>query len=435
MNQLQTHPISKIHGEYSPPGDKSISHRLAMLGALAEGESRFSRFLVADDCLRTIKAFQAMGVKFDLNEESGRSQTASLTVHGVGLHGLKKPPHKLDLGNSGTSMRLLLGILAGQPFETHLIGDNSLCERPMRRVIEPLRKMGARIEGRDNASYAPLTIKGGFLSGISWQNKVSSAQVKSAILLAGLYADGQTTVIEDIPSRDHTERLLEVVGVPVRKSNYTISVQKAERLKAIHCDVPGDISSAAFFIVAGLLVPNSDLRIKNVGLNPTRIGLIEILKSMGANLEVTVVENHGEPIGEIRIRTSRLKGCTITKDSIPTLVDELPILMVASALAEGTSLIQGAEELRVKETDRIHSMVTGLNAIGGKASERSDGCVIEGVQEFQGGTVSSFGDHRTAMSFLIAGLRSKQGVTVHETDCIQTSYPGFMLDLEAVSKN
>ena len=436
MSQLKTHPSSKISGAYTPPGDKSISHRLIMLGALAEGTSQFTHFLNSDDCLRTKQAFEAMGVTVSVSRDrlESKNQTTELTVKGVGLRGLSAPKQDLDLGNSGTTMRLLLGILAGQPFPARLTGDKSLCQRPMRRVTEPLRRMGARINGRDEANFAPIEIQGGALSGIRWQNELSSAQVKSAILLAGLFAEGETAVEEAIPSRDHTERLLKVFGVPFRKSGSRVSVRKTEKLHAIHFDVPGDFSSAAFFIIAALLRPKSDLWIRRVGLNPTRTGLLQVLKSMGADLQFKITEDHGEPIGDIHVKTSRLRGVTIDKQLIPSLIDELPILMVACALADGTSVIRGAEELRIKETDRIHSMAIGLNLIGGKASEREDGCTIEGVPEFQGGTVSSFGDHRTAMSFLVAGLSSSRGVLVQDTDCIQTSYPNFEADLKEVAQ-
>ncbi len=427
MNQLEMHPVSKISGDYAPPGDKSISHRLVMLGALAEGTSKFTHFLNSDDCFKTKQAFQAMGVQFDPSDK--KEQGLELAVQGVGLRGLSAPQHDLDLGNSGTTMRLLMGILAGQPFKVRLTGDNSLCKRPMRRVTEPLRKMGAQIKGREGANFAPIEIQGGALSGIHWRNDVSSAQVKSALLLAGLYAEGETTVEETIPSRDHTERLLGTFGVSLSKSGYQVSVRKVKKLNATEFDVPGDFSSAAFFIVAALLVPDSNLWIKNVGLNPTRVEMIQVLKSMGADLKFEITEDHGEPVGNIQVKTSRLRGITVDKHLIPSLIDELPILMVACALADGTSVIRGAEELRVKETDRIKSMAIGLKSIGGKANEQTDGCVIEGVPEFQGGTISSFGDHRTAMSFLIAGLRSKRGVLVQDTDCIQTSYPGFEKDL------
>ena len=432
MTHPQAHRASGIRGEYLPPGDKSISHRLVMLGALADGVSEFSHFLEADDCLRTIKAFQAMGVGFGGTDQEKTKPVevgSTLKVRGVGLRGLSKPLQELDLGNSGTTMRLLLGILAGQPFEVRLTGDSSLARRPMRRVTDPLRKMGAQIRGRDEGNYAPLVIQGGHLNGIRWKNEVASAQVKSALLLAGLYAEGETSVEEPILSRDHTERLLKLFRVPIQISGRIASIRKTEKLSPIQFDVPGDFSSAAFFMVAACLLPGSDLVIRRVGLNPTRIGLLNVLKSMGADLTIEAAQNEEEPVGSIRVKSSKLKGVTIKKEAIPTMIDELPILMVACSLAQGTSVIQGAEELRVKETDRIYSMASGLSAIGAKALERSDGCVIEGVSEFKGGAVSSFGDHRTAMSFLIANLRSKQEVTVQDVDCIKTSYPGFQEDL------
>lgn len=431
MNFLESYPISKIEGEYTPPGDKSISHRLAMLGALAEGRSVFTHFLYSDDCLRTIDAFKEMGVTFHQRKTAGDDL---LVVNGVGLRGLKPPSRTLDLGNSGTTTRLLLGILAGQSFETHLTGDASLSSRPMRRVTKPLRQMGATILGPDDANYIPLQIKGGKLKGINWKNEIASAQVKSAILFAGLFAEGETSVEEPILSRDHTERLLATFKAPFKKSNSKFIVQKAGKLSPVQFRVPGDISSAAFFIAAALVVPNSELILRQVGLNPTRIGFLEAVQSMGADLKIEKTEDQGEPIGDLRVKSSRLKAIKLNRNSIPSLIDELPILMILCALADGTSVIEGAEELRVKETDRIRSMAIGLNAIGGKIEERQDGCIIQGVKEFLGGTISSFGDHRTAMSFLIAGLRSKKGITVEDTDCIQTSYPQFWDDLKRIAQ-
>ncbi len=432
MNRLESHPISKIEGVYIAPGDKSISHRLAMLGSLAEGTSEFSHFLYSDDCKRTIEAFKAMGVNFN---ESQTSEDRMLQVKGVGLRGLHAPKKDLDLGNSGTTMRLLLGILSGQGFETCLTGDSSLSHRPMQRVTKPLRQMGAKISGADDANYAPLRVQGGKLKGINWKNEISSAQVKSAILLAGLYAEGETSIEEINPSRDHTERLLEIFKAPFKKNNLKLTIQKTEKLSPVHFRVPGDISSATFFIAAALMVPNSDLIVREVGLNPTRTGFLEALKLMGADLKIELKKSTSEPAGDIHVKSSRLKGIKLNKLWIPKLIDELPILMILCALAEGTSVIEGAEELRVKETDRIRSMTTGLNQIGGKIEERPDGCVIQGVPEFSGGNVSSFGDHRTAMSFLIAGLKSKSGITVEDTDCIETSYPQFHADLKRLCKD
>lgn len=421
--RLTVQPASSIQGEFVPPGDKSISHRLVMLGALAEGKSTFSHFLEGDDCLRTVSAFKAMGVKF---EQDG----SKWMVDGVGLRGLSAPKKMLDLGNSGTTMRLLLGILAGQPFEVTLTGDSSLVKRPMKRVTEPLRKMGAKISGADDANFAPLKIKGGNLTGIHWVNSVSSAQVKSSILFAGLNADGETSVEENLVSRDHTERLLSRFGVHCERRGHVVSVQRAERLNPIQFQVPGDISSAAFFLVAAAILPGSDLVVKQVGLNPTRAGIIDILKAMGAEISVSTTHDFGEPVGEIHVRGGKLKGISIDEQWIPSLIDELPVIMIACALAEGESVIKGARELRVKETDRIKSMTDGLSAIGGKAKPTEDGCMIEGVSGFQGGTVQSFGDHRTAMSFAIAALRSQKGITIEDVDCIVTSYPNFEADLK-----
>ena len=423
MSQIISHQASRIVGEYTPPGDKSISHRLVILGALASGKSEFSHFLEADDCLRTIEAFRSMGVQFQRSAEK-------IAVNGVGLKGLSSPKSELDLGNSGTTMRLLLGVLAGQPFEAHLTGDVSLSKRPMRRVTQPLRKMGARITGRDDAGFAPLVIQGGQLSGIRWMSEVPSAQVKSAILLAGLYAEGETSIEEVLLSRDHTERLLLRFGASLKRSGRTVSIQKTERLQPTQFDVPGDISSAAFFITAAAFLQGSDLWVRRVNLNSTRTGIIEILESMGADISIHIQEDQDEPVGDIHVKGSSLAGVTIEKHLIPSLIDELPILMVACALAEGVSIIRGAQELRVKETDRIRSMALGLRAIGARVEEREDGCVIEGVREFVGGTVSSVGDHRTAMSLVVAALRSKAGVVIQDTDCIGTSYPNFEADLK-----
>ncbi len=427
MTQFTVHQAASVQGEYVPPGDKSISHRVVMLGALADGKSTFSNLLEGQDCVRTIEAFKAMGAGF-LRENQ------KWTIDGVGLRGLRGPAGDLDLGNSGTTMRLLLGILAGQNFEVTLTGDESLVKRPMRRVTDPLREMGAEISGRDGANFAPLKIKGGKLKGIHWINPVSSAQVKSSILLAGLNAEGETAVEEAIVSRDHTERLLTRFGVKCERRGHLVAVQRAERLHPVQFHVPGDISSAAFFLVAAAILPGSDVLIKQVGLNPTRTGIIDILKAMGADISVTSTHDYGEPAGEIRVRGTKLKGISIDPQWIPSLIDELPVIMIACALAEGTSTITGAAELRVKETDRIQSMTEGLNAIGGKARPTDDGCVIEGVKSFRGGVVQSYGDHRTAMSFAVAALRSDKGVTVQDTDCILTSYPHFERDLKHLTR-
>lgn len=428
MNSFTSHPIKKIEGVFSPPGDKSISHRAMMLGALARGESTLTHFLEADDCLRTIDAFREMGVPIEKKEDVWH-------VLGRGFEGLKAPSQELYLGNSGTSMRLLLGVLASQNFKAVLTGDDSLSRRPMRRVTVPLRKMGAHITGREDGNFAPLHVTGSKLKGIVHVNEPPSAQVKSGILLAGLRAEGQTVIREPILSRDHTERMLLMFGANLRREGHDISLDPTGELKPVRYEIPGDISSAAFLIVGAAVLPGSDLLVEKVGLNPTRTGILDVLHDMGADIKWKVCGGENEePVGEIRVRGSSLRGVTISKDMIPKLIDEIPTLMIACALAEGESVIRDAHELRVKETDRIKSMVAGINSIGGHAQEREDGCVIEGSKSFRGGKALSYGDHRTAMSFIVAGLKSVQGVLVEDTACINTSYPGFFRDLADLSQ-
>ncbi len=407
-------------GTYTPPGDKSISHRAILFGALAEGESAYENFLEAEDCLHTLDAMRRMGV--EIQHEKG---TGKVLISGKGLQKLSAPRQELYLGNSGTSMRLLLGILAGQRFETVLSGDPSLSVRPMRRVTDPLKQMGAQIKGKENGNFAPLTIRGGKLRGIDFDNKLSSAQVKSALLFAGMYAEGRTIVRETIPSRDHTERFLEAAGARFQRIGNHLIVEKTEMLLPLRARVAGDISSAAFFIVGAAMTPGSDVTVQNVGLNPTRTGLLEVLKRMGAKIETQVSQTVPEPMGTIHVCGGKLKGTGITHEEIPSLIDELPVLMVAMALAEGESLVSGAAELRVKETDRIQSMVRNLKAIGASIEELPDGSLIRGVEEFHGATVESFGDHRTAMSMGVASLAAKGTITVTDTACIATSYPAF----------
>lgn len=394
-----------------------------MFGSLAEGRSEFTRFLAAQDCLGTLRAFQSLGISATREPRSG-----TLIVEGRGMNGLSAPSAALDLGNSGTTMRLLMGILAGQRFEATLTGDRSLCSRPMRRVTDPLKKMGAQIKGKDNGNFAPLTIRGGRLKGIDLENKLSSAQVKSAVLLAGLFAEGATRVSEKIPSRDHTERFLKAAGAPFKKEGEWLCVERASSLKPLRAELPGDFSSAAFFIVAAAFREGSELLIRKTGLNPTRTGLLNILRRMGASIEEKIEHETLEPVGTIRVRGNKLRGVRVSPDEIPSVIDELPILMIACALAEGESLISGAAELRVKETDRIHSMVRGLKAVGGNAEELPDGCVIKGVESFQGGVIESFGDHRTAMSFAVAGLAARNPITLQGIENVGTSYPAFFQD-------
>jgi len=416
-----------LKGTLSPPGDKSISHRAIMFGALSQGQSIYDNFLESEDCLHTLKAFQTLGIPIEHKPGTGH-----VVIQGQGLQGLKAPAGELYLGNSGTTMRLLLGVLAGQRFEVTLTGDDSLSSRPMRRVTHPLKQMGAQIKGREQGNFAPMTIRGGKLKGIDFENKWGSAQVKSCLLLASLYAEGKTRSHEWIPSRDHTERFLQACGVKVSLEDSWLSLEKPESLKPLEARIPGDISAAAFFIVGAALCPGSEVTIENVGLNPTRTGLLEVLKRMGAVIEINKCGDIPEPYGSIYVKGSKLKGTRIAKAEIPSLIDELPILMAAMALAEGESLVSGAEELRVKETDRIHSMVTNLNAVGGDAQELPDGCLIRGVKRFKGGSIQSFGDHRTAMSFAIASLASEGDMIIDDTSSVATSYPHFFNDFKTL---
>lgn len=409
-----------LRGEVFVPGDKSISHRSIMLGSLAEGTTRVSGFLMGEDNLSTWKAFAAMGVTL--------RQTGSdaLEIEGVGLDGLVEPGDVLDCGNSGTTMRLMSGLLAGQNFFSILTGDKYLRKRPMKRVLTPLSAMGARIWGRNNGERAPLAIQGGSLTPISYASPVASAQVKSAVLLAGLSVEGETTVTEPHLSRDHSERMLTCFGADVRSFEGGVSLVGRPRLLAQELMVPGDISSAAFFMVAGLVTPGAELMIRNVGINPTRSGIIDILTAMGGQLELhDIREQSGEPVADIQVRYSRLKGIEICGDMIPRAIDELPVVSVAAALAEGTTTIRDAEELRVKETDRIAAMVSELNKLGGLVEARPDGMFITGVEQLNGGAVSSHGDHRIAMSMAVASLSATDAVTIVDTACTETSFPGF----------
>jgi len=402
------------------PGDKSISHRSIMLGSIAEGITEVDGFLEGEDSLATLQAFRAMGVDIE-GPDAGR-----VIVHGVGLRGLKVPPAALDLGNSGTSMRLLSGLLAGQAFDVEVVGDHSLMNRPMRRVTEPLASMGAVIDTTENGT-APLRIKGGqMLHGISYDMPVASAQVKSCLLLAGLYASGQTCVHEPAPTRDHTERMLSGMGYPVTRSNSTACVDGGGKLRATNIDVPADISSAAFFLVGASIAPDSDLLLEHVGINPTRTGVLEILRLMGANIEVlNRGEVGGEPVADLRVRSAQLHGIDIPVEQVPLAIDEFPVLFVAAACAQGRTVLTGAEELRVKESDRIQVMADGLQALGVKAEPTADGMNIEGGS-LTGGHVDSGGDHRIAISFTMATLRASGAICIDDYANMNTSFPGFV---------
>lgn len=420
MREIAIEPIKELKGKITLPGDKSISHRAIMIGSIAHGKTLVKNFLASEDCLRTIEAFRAMGINIEEKNDQ-------VFIYGRGLRGLLKPKSTIYLGNSGTSMRLILGILAGQPFRCELKGDESLSQRPMRRVTHPLRLMGAKVEGRDDANFAPLVIEGGDLKPIDYKTPVPSAQVKSSILFAGLYAHGQTRVTESAKSRDHTERMLKSFGADLSVLNNTITVKGPARLTGRVVEVPGDISSGAFFMVAAALLKGSRVQIGSIGLNPTRTGIIEILKRMGANLEVTTRATKGlEPVGDVRVEGGQLRGTKIGGAVIPRVIDELPIIMVAASLAKGSTIIEGARELRVKEADRIGSMAYNLKRLGVRVLEREDGIVIHGQESLKGGRLKSFGDHRTAMSMVIAGALSDAKSVVSDTECIDTSFPGFM---------
>ncbi len=415
----QVSPGGRLRGEPSMPGDKSISHRAVMLAALAEGTTTVEGLLEGEDVLCTLAAFRRMGVNID-GPHNGR-----VAIAGSGMNGLSAPAESLDMGNSGTAMRLMAGILAAQRFDSVLIGDASLSRRPMKRVADPLRAMGASIqtapEGRP-----PLKIKGGRqLKGIDYRLPMPSAQVKSAVLLAGLYAAGETSVTEPAPTRDHTERMLRAFGYPVALSGATARLRGGGRLRATELRVPADISSAAFFLVGASIAPDSEVLLSGIGVNPTRIGVVNILKRMGADVETLNERMAGdEPIADLRVRSSRLRGIKIPEDQVPLAIDELPAVLIAAAFAEGETVLSSAEELRIKESDRIAAMATGLAAIGIKVRETSGGMIVQGGRS-KGGVIESRGDHRIAMAFAMATLRAEGPITILDCKNVDTSFPGF----------
>jgi 3-phosphoshikimate 1-carboxyvinyltransferase len=418
-------PSGAVSGSLRVPGDKSISHRSIMLGAIATGTTRVTGFLEGADAISTMNVFRALGVRIE-GPVDGR-----VVVEGVGLHGLRAPTVDLDCGNSGTSMRLLSGLLAGQGFEARLVGDASLSRRPMQRVTEPLARMGAHIDTADGRPPLRIQPPAGRLHGIAYVMPVASAQVKSALMLAGLYADGETRVTEPAPTRDHTERMLSAFGVPVVVDGATVTVRPGAVLHATDIDVPADISSAAFFLVAGAIARNAELLLRHVGTNPTRTGVIDILRLMGADL---TLENPrtvgGEPVADLRIRSSSLRGIDVPRELVPRAIDEFPVLFVAAACAHGRTTVTGAEELRVKESDRIAVMAEGLRALGIDATPTPDGIVIEGRGEqsevFCEGEVDSHGDHRPAMAFSVASLRAAGPIRIADTANVGTSFPNFI---------
>ena len=416
-------PGGRVRGELRVPGDKSISHRAIMLGSIAEGQTRVSGFLEGADALATMNVFRAMGVAIE------GPQGGEVTVQGVGLHGLKAPAGPLECGNSGTSMRLLSGLLAGQRFESRLVGDASLSRRPMRRVVEPLAAMGARIDTVEG--HPPLLVHPvGGLQAADIRMNVASAQVKSALILAGLYAVGTTRITEPAPTRDHTERMLAAFGVTTGRDGPLVSIAGGQPLAGCRIDVPADISSAAFFLVAASISPGAELNLRHVGMNATRTGVLQILRAMGADIvETNPRVIGGEPVADLRVRGAHLRGIEIPPELVPLAIDEFPVLFIAAACAEGTTLLRGAEELRVKESDRIAVMAEGLQAIGMAVQPTPDGMRIEGrggeSAPFIGGTVGSHGDHRIAMAFAVAALRSRSPITILDTENVNTSFPGF----------
>ncbi len=422
-------PAAALRGEINVPGDKSISHRSIMFGSLAEGTTCVSGFLTGEDNLATLNAFASMGVTIR------RIGETSLEIEGRGLDGLEEPSNVIDCGNSGTTMRLMTGLLAGQKFFSVLTGDQYLRRRPMKRVVGPLTQMGARITGRQGGELAPLAIQGTELQPTTYHSPVASAQVKSALLLAGLSVDGETTVYEPSLSRDHSERMLSWFGADLKPFDGGVTIMGRPRLQAREVQVPGDISSAAFFMVAGLVTPDSELLIRNVGVNPSRSGIIDILQAMGGQIELIDERNpSGEPIADILVKSSRLQGIEIGGDLIPRAIDEFPVISIAAALAEGTTIIKDARELRVKETDRIAAMVDGLTVLGADVEAQEDGMIINGCEQLQGGQVVSHGDHRIAMSFAVAALNSSGPVTIEDTECTETSFPGFWELLTSVRR-
>jgi 3-phosphoshikimate 1-carboxyvinyltransferase len=427
MSVLKVKTCRKFDGDIRVPGDKSISHRAVIFGSLAEGTTHVTGFLPGEDCLCTMRAFQAMGVHIDVVDET------TLTIQGCGrkLQAAREP---IDCGNSGTAMRLLAGVLAGQPFASSLFGDASLSSRPMKRVMDPLVQMGAKVTARGAKNTPPLEIEGGPLAAIKYRSPVASAQVKSCVLLAGLFAKGTTTVVEPVKSRDHTERMLEHFYAHPVLDGLKVGIHGGTVLHANDLQVPGDISSAAFWIVAAASSPDASLVVRDVGLNPTRTGLLSVLLRMGAQIREKIDAKTAEPYGTLQVQGRRLKGTVIGGGEIPNVIDELPILAVAAALAEGETIIKDAAELRVKETDRIQAMAGNLRAFGVPVEETEDGMVIQGGAPLHAAEVESYGDHRIAMACAVLGLFVPGITEIHDTDCIATSYPTFTRDLEVLTQ-
>ena len=419
---MEIKKLTNLHGEITVPGDKSISHRAVMFGSLAKGTTRITHFLEGADCLSTISCFRKMGI--DIENNNGE-----ILVHGKGLRGLSSPTDILDVGNSGTTTRLISGILAGQNFVSELTGDDSIQSRPMKRIMTPLLSMGADITSIKGNNCVPLRIAGHPLKAIHYDSPVASAQVKSCVLLAGMYSDGVTSVTEPVLSRNHTEIMLNYFGAQVTSEGTTASIVPEPSLHAREITVPGDISSAAYFIAAGLLVPGSEILLKNVGINPTRDGLLRVCKDMGADITMLNVNMDGEPTADLLVRTSSLHGTTVSGEIIPTLIDEIPMIAVMAAFAEGTTIIKDAKELKVKESDRILVMAENLSRMGADITPTDDGMIIHGGKPLHGAVIDSYLDHRVAMSFAIAGLLCDGPLSIKGGDCVKISYPEFYEDL------
>jgi len=429
MSNLIIKPTKNIKCEIRIPGDKSISHRAVMIGSIAKGETVINNFLPSADCLATVECFRKMGIDIQIQNLKVKSQNeCKIIIKGKGLKGLKQPSEQLYVGNSGTTIRLISGILAGQEFEVKITGDESIQRRPMGRIAKPLRMMGASIEGRmaNNEVYAPLKIMGGNLCPIQYELPVASAQVKSAVLLAGLFANGVTSVIERVSSRDHTERMLEHFEAAINVAGHESRVTGCSEFEGTEIDIPGDISSAAFFMVASTIIPHSEIRILNVGVNPTRTGIIDVLHRMGAEVEI---QNERilseEPRADLIVRSSALRAIKLDGEIIPRIIDEIPIIAVAATQAEGVTEIRGAKELRIKESDRIATLSSELRKLGAEIEELEDGLRITGPTKLKGTTLQSYGDHRIAMAMAVAGLIAEGETVVEDTECIETSFPGF----------
>ncbi len=423
--ELVLEKINKLRGNMYVPGDKSISHRSLILGSIAQGETRIYNFLNSMDCLKTLECMQALGVKIELDENN------SINIKGKGLYGLQEAKDILDVGNSGTTIRLLTGLLSGQDFYSVLSGDDSIRRRPMKRVVEPLKLMGADIWGRKDGQFAPLSIRGNKLNPLHYTLPVASAQVKTALLLAGLYTIGETVVKEPLSTRDHTEKMLEIMRADIKISSSEIKIKGGKELRGTDIFIPGDISSAAYFIVAASILRDSQIIIKQVGVNPTRTGIIEILKKMGTKIDILNYQiKSNEPQADLMTEYSKLKGVEIKKENVPFLIDELPLIAVVATQAQGKTVVSGARELRVKETDRIKAIVSELKKMGADIEEREDGFVVNGPTRLQGAVCENYNDHRIAMSLAVAALLAEGKTVIKNSECISISFPGFEKTLQ-----